>query len=442
MQPLLVIAYCLVFLYVIRKNIFFRQTPVPVLYLQLFFLLKVVAGIGLGLIYTYYYTDPFTADTFKFFRDSGVLFDSLRNHPADFFRMFTGIGSDSPELRHYYTTMDAWLNTDVLFNDNKTIIRLNTLFRFFSLGNYYVHVVFINFISFIGLYCLYRTFLSYVPGRPLLLFVLTLCVPSIVFWGSGLLKDGFLLFALGMVLYAAKRIFSRQFRLRHILFLAGGLWLLVLTKFYVLLLVLPGLLAWYHSSKRNDRRIFIRFLVYYGIYFLAGFNLYHFFPSFSLVDILYWKQQNFYVIAGIQHAKSVISIPPLEPSVWGILKNTPMAFLNTLIRPFLTDIHGNPFILMAAVENLLILCLLVLAVILSFRNRKQADPFIYFSLMFVVLMFMLIGLITPILGAMVRYKVPALPFLFFLISYLLDSPRGKLISLSALKKKTGNTIEN
>ena len=48
--------------------------------------------------------------------------------------MFTGIGGNDPELRHYYESMNAWLNKDVLFNDNKTIIRLNTFFRFSRWG--------------------------------------------------------------------------------------------------------------------------------------------------------------------------------------------------------------------------------------------------------------------------------------------------------------------
>jgi len=234
------------------------------------------------------------------------------------------------------------------------------------------------------------------------------------------------MFALGIVLYSARRIFSGEYRFRHLLLLAGGLYLLVLTKFYVILLILPGLIAWYHSRKRNDRMIVILFAVYYGIYFLVGFNLHYFFPDFNLVDILYWKQKNFYVIAGIQHAKSVISIPELQPSIWGIIRNVPHAFVNTLIRPFLNDVHGNPLILMAAVENILILALLTYALIFSYRKSGPTDPFIIFSLTFVVLMFVLIGLITPILGALVRYKVPALPFLFFLITYLLDYPLRQL----------------
>src|SRR5205085_1236733 len=114
---------------------------------SLVFVLKIIAGCSLGFIYTYYYKDRTTADTFKFFDDSKVMFDQLLEHPKDFFKMFTGIQGDSPTLVRYYNNMNAWNNKDVLFNDNKTIIRLNVIFHLFSLGHYYVHVVFINFIS-------------------------------------------------------------------------------------------------------------------------------------------------------------------------------------------------------------------------------------------------------------------------------------------------------
>src|SRR5688500_16462932 len=101
---------------------------VPGIRLQTFqaaFVIKLIAGISLGLIYTFYYTNRLTADTFKFFDDSGILFDSIYENPYDFFRMLTGINSEDPELQGYYDRMTNWYDTFSPFNDNRAMIRLN-----------------------------------------------------------------------------------------------------------------------------------------------------------------------------------------------------------------------------------------------------------------------------------------------------------------------------
>ena len=140
---------------------FFKIDGLPDYFAPALFVVKVIAGCILGWIYTYYYTDRGTSDSLKFFNDSGLLFDTLKTNFHDFIRMLTGIDGNAPELRHYYEQMETWLNRDVLFNDNKTIIRVNTIFRFFSMGYYYVHVVFINFLALTGLFALLRIFTDY-----------------------------------------------------------------------------------------------------------------------------------------------------------------------------------------------------------------------------------------------------------------------------------------
>jgi hypothetical protein len=201
MQVILVIAYALIFFYTIRKNKFFRVGSLPLWIPAAIFILKCICGILLGLLYTYYYKNHQDADSFKFFTDSKYIFDSIYSKPYDFFRMFTGIDEHAPELRAYYLKTDSWLNTNPIYNDNKTIIRLNVFFRFFSLGYYYVHVIFINFISFAGLFFFYKTFLRFARKKEKEIFLLTFLLPSVMFWGSGLLKDGLLLFSFGLFIY-------------------------------------------------------------------------------------------------------------------------------------------------------------------------------------------------------------------------------------------------
>jgi hypothetical protein len=67
------------FLFIIQKWRFFRMGNIPVRWFQIAFLLKVLSGIVLGLIYTYYYKDRSTADIWKYFDDGMVMFSALRS---------------------------------------------------------------------------------------------------------------------------------------------------------------------------------------------------------------------------------------------------------------------------------------------------------------------------------------------------------------------------
>jgi len=423
MEWILVTGYSFLFISLILSLKRFGLEGIPRSWLVSVFCLKVISGICLGLIYTYIYTDRFTADTFKFFDDSRVIFDTLSTKPFDFIRMLTGIDGNAPELRPYYVEMDAWLNTDVLFNDNKTIIRLNVLFHFFSLGKYYVHVVFINFISFIGLFYIYKTFVKYIPSASTILFFSTFLLPSVLFWGSGLLKDGLLIFALGIMLKSFDSLLSDQKTFRNTLIFILSVVLLVFTKLYILIIILPGLIAWYWARNQEGIRVLLKFSLSYLIYFIIAFNIHHIVPKYNVTDIIFWKQKNFHTLAEMTSAKSIIEIPQLEYGLISILKNSPAAFFNTLFRPLPSDVHGNKFILAASIETVFVLLIILLTILFRRKSVQPFKPIFIFSIFFVILLFVISGLITPILGALVRYKVPVLPFLMFILISIIDHER-------------------
>ena len=52
--------------------------------ISLFFILKIFAGLALWTLYTYYYPDRATADIFKYFDDSKIMYDALFEKPDDF----------------------------------------------------------------------------------------------------------------------------------------------------------------------------------------------------------------------------------------------------------------------------------------------------------------------------------------------------------------------
>ena len=420
------------FCWLIYKSPFFKADGLLKKHLIIAFTIKVIAGVFLGLLYIYYYADRSTADTLKFFDDSKLLFDLLKEHPKKFLKIFTGIGSNDSELNTVYLQMNTWMYEEFM-SSNRTMVRLDAFFRFFIPGNYYfVHVVFINFLSFSGLVYLYRIFAGLLKLNRLILYFCVFFTPSLLFWGSGLLKEGVLLFALGGFLFHfVKLLKTRSTYTNLIFFLLFGL-LLTLIKIYMLLVLLPALIG-YYLSLIYSKRIVVNYVVSTLFIFTLLFNIKSFIPRFDLSHYLYVKQRDFLDIVRTENPTSAIEIPVIEPNVWSIIANAPRGFLTTLTRPFLFE-SISPLILMASLENFFILLLLLFCIFNFKKPDKSEYNFVSFCIGMVVILFVLIGLVTPVEGAIVRYKSIALPFLF-----------AALFSLTGfdwLKKISGSTQKN
>lgn len=413
MQILLTLAYSLLFIFLIGKMNFFRIPGISVRLLQCGYLLKLSAGIAVGLIYTYYYTDRLTADTFKFFDDSSVLFNSIYSSPGDYLKMLTGIGASDPHLDHYYDTMKNWYDTFSPFNDNRTMIRLNAFIRLFSMGFYYVHVAIICFLSYAGIVAIVKVFTREYPLMTLEIFLATLLLPSVLFWGSGLLKDALVFFAFGMLLLIVDKLIykTKKNNIHYFLFLIF-FFLLMITKFQVFLISIPLLTAWIFSVKFK-KNAFVVFTCVSILFVFSIIALPLITPELDLINLLVQKQKSFLELAANAEAGSAISIPLLQPDIPSMIVNAPIGFITSLTRPFITD-TGGILNIISAVENLFILLFGIFCLVKIKTVNFKGKTLPAFCLFYTLYSFTLIGMITPVLGAIVRYKAQALPFLVIL----------------------------
>jgi hypothetical protein len=188
-------------------------------------------------------------------------------------------------------------------------------------------------------------------------------------------------------------------------------------KPYILFVFFPGIIAWV-LLKRNVQ---LRLLITTAIYLVYAAIIFFMAPQISgsrVSELLSSKQNEFYMVASRDNAGSVIKIPPLQGNNESLFGNMPQAFATTFFRPVIGE-SKNPLILIASVENLAIF-LFVIACLLSIRKdpAKKKPALFYAALFFGVAIFVLAGLVTPVMGALVRYKVPALPFLMFAAAVL------------------------
>jgi hypothetical protein len=430
LETLLTITYTVFFIFIIHKMKFFNVDGISKKMISGIFILKILSGLALWAIYTFYYTDRSTADIYKYFDDSKILFDLFKTNPIDFLKILTGIGNNTPEFHPHYAQMHYWARQidSGIYNDSHTIIRFNTLMRLFSFGYYNVHTVFICFLSLIGLTAIYKTFIPYLKDKPTELMIAVFFLPSVLFWGSGVLKEGLIFFALGLLIYH----FHKLFNIRSLLICLGTALLLALSKFYVWLSILPGLLFILWINKSKNKNVVIKFLAVILILTIAGLNIDRFTSIQNPLITLSQKQIEFNKLAygnatdaynkPIPIANSVIKIDTLEPSFSSFIKNSPKALVNTFFRPFVWELKTAMMVL-AGVENSILLVFMLLCIIFIKPLASIHWEYVLFCFSFALIQFLIIGETVPILGAITRYKVPALPFLVIAFLFLLDKEK-------------------
>ncbi|MEO9217887.1 MAG: hypothetical protein ABI315_04850 [Bacteroidia bacterium] len=455
------------------------------------FILKIAAGICVWNVYTYYYE---SGDIHLFYDDAERLYQLLIKTPKEFIKV---IFQDDPSSK-----LMGWNSSfePILYNDSRTIILMNLFFRFFSFGYVQVHTVFVNFLSLIGLMAIYKTFYPYFQNKKIELLIAIFFIPSVLFWGSAILKEGLLFFGMGILIYESNCGLRKSYSLNSIFKILFSICILLVVKFYILFALLPGLIANRWEGKIAPKSILLKYLT---VMFLCVFGLWvaaSILPQYNVLKIItdkqkksfnysqggvflsnskelirvnYYKQDNILIPLrdnlyqinpnseyeilesnnkkminktsdDILFSKTYTMVPPksiiaplnLEPTIGSFIKNVPKAITNTLTIPSIFEIDSWIKII-PAIENLLI-CIGILVLPFYFKSNAEDLPIIYFCLTFTFLVFLLAGLTTPIVGALVRYKTPALPFLMIII--FLSTDKNKLKRNRCAKKNKRGLI--
>ena len=414
MEFLLTIVYSLAVIAFIRWHRYFRIEGISRTWIVGAFALKIAAGTGLYLLYTYYYTERNTSDIYKYFDDSRILYDAFWTNPLDFFKIMFSIGNNHPYFDRYYSQMNNWygIYPTNLYGDGHMMIRFNALARFISFQYLNVHTVIMNFLSFAGLIGIFK-FLKPSVGRQKALFLLIFLMPSLLFWGSGVLKEGLILFSIGLSLFHLRKIAENRQQWWRIVLILFGLAILRYTKFYIFAFILPLMIAWLWVNFSRPGFTILKYLIILTFAIAIGSQAYRLNPHNAIPQLLSKKHNGFVALAKDNHAGSQFSHDFMEASWPSVVKTAIPGFFNSLFRPFPWD-SLNPLSLVSSIENLFILLLIGFSLI--YKQKPEDLKLFYFSLFLFLFIYTVSGQITPVSGALVRYKVVGLPFLMYLVS--------------------------
>jgi hypothetical protein len=234
------------------------------------------------------------------------------------------------------------------------------------------------------------------------------------------LKEAILLFGLGLFGWNFHKLMFDKWQWKRIPILLFLLAILLVMKLYVFVAFVPAVMAWWVSKYKN-RTILVHFsMIAVGLLF--GYLLAWVIPDLNFLKIIADKQRDFINLSKAFNVNSAIDMSYLEPNLWSFIKATPNALINTFTRPWPTEIKGILFV-PPLMENLFIIGILILSWFYGKRVGDREWKFVVCCLTFSFILFVIIGLTTPMIGAIVRYKIPAIPFLMIAALMFFDSQK-------------------
>ena len=115
----------------------------------------------------------------------------------------------------------------------------------------------------------------------------------------------------------------------------------------------------------------------------------------------------------IRPSQSTVDVPLIDDSGWRMLKNTPLILSNVFIRPLPND-PGSVLKYPLFVENLVFIAFLLLSLFNRRKLTSEEKSWVIFLLFSAILLVLIIGWTTPVLGAIARYKM--VPYLLLFIA--------------------------
>lgn len=301
-------------------------------------------------------------------------------------------------------------------------------FGLYFLGSAWAVSFFWAFASLLGKLALYRGLRShFVPVERTGLMIACLLVPSVVFWTSTFMKEAVAFVGLGLLVYSLSQAQQRRFTAALVSAVPGYLFV-SLVKPYILIALTLSAAAWIYSARAgaNVRPLRLLFAVAIAI---AGFMMLgEVFPEYGIQNIAdqtaFLQRVGAYNEGGSNYA---IAEAPAQ-SLTGQIAYAPLALLTTLFRPLLIEVR-NPMMFANACETTFVLLTSLVALRRSgpkrIVNALMTRPALAFSVVFVVVFGVAVGLTSTNLGTLSRYRVPMMPFLVIV-----------LFSFRALEPKT------
>jgi hypothetical protein len=387
---------------------------------------KFVGAIALGLVYQFYYGG---GDTMNYYNwGANIVWEAFLDSPTKAVSLILA-GRDYPNDAFDYASRI------IFFGDlpSYSIVRVAGLLAIFTLNSYYAISVCFAVVSFSGTWALFYALDKYSPSIGKWTALAVLFIPSVFFWGSGILKDTLTFASLGFFIYSLLEIVKwKRVALLNFIILLGSTYLLYHIKIYIALSLIPGavlfIYIFYFSQavKSTVMRILLTPIlivgVLYSMYF-AALKLGEDNRKYSLdsmVETARVSAEWLYYVSQVEGG-SGYSLGDDDFTPAGLLRKFVPGVWVSLFRPYLWEVR-NPVMLLTAIESLILFGFFVFAFfkvgVISFFGEIFRDPLISFFFVFTVVFCFAIGVSTFNFGSLARYRIPVMPLFAYSIFFI------------------------
>ena len=391
-------------------NIYTKKYFIPALSV------KLIGAISLGILYHTLYA----GDTNNYYYQAGIVYHAFGDSFAAGLELVTTSGDVTPAIRKY-TDQLTWFGHG---SNEYFVIRVAAVFALLSFNTYTVIAILFATITFTGMWAMYITFAKIRPQVYKELAIAVFFLPSVFFWGSGLLKDSLCLGALGWLFYAFYRgAIERRSVLRCAIMGTGAVGVIFAMKTYILLAFMPPALLWvFNESTRGIQskalRIAAKPLFLSVGLLVSGYAFVQISAADARFDIEQIGAQSKLTAEYLQGVSkkeqgSGYNIGEQDGTLGGMAKLAPQALVVALFRPFLWEAR-NPTMALSALEAtyFLVLTLRIFWRVGFFKTMAliSSTPVLTLCFVFSLVFAISVGISSGNFGTLVRYKIPLMPF--------------------------------
>ncbi len=390
-------------------------------------ILKIIGGIGFCYVYINIYKG---GDTVNYFESARAFSNLLVENSVDFTTNY--FSSSSYENYHRFSPTSGYPWAYMYF-DPKTllVIKIATPIVLISFNSFILSTLIFSILSYIGIWKAYEVFVSYYPNYSKVLFYSFIAVPSVIFWGSGILKDTITLSATCWFIHYFDNLFiKKRFEFKIIASITLSTFIIFFIKPYILISLMPGVIFWLLYGKIDKIKYVLLKLLAFPIILttsiVLGFSILSLMGDFDLKKLLEEASVKQNDLKQSYYQGSSFDIGTYEPTPSGALKVAPAALFASFYRPTFLDARNAQMIL-SALENFI---LILLTIIVLFKNKITGvfsllfqNPLLIFCFSYSLILAILIGLSTSNFGALIRFKIAFAPFLAstLVLLYILSS---------------------
>lgn len=388
-------------------------------------MLRILGSILTAFMYQFYYG---AGDPYSYWLCIKFIWSKIFSSPETYINILF-----KPFSMYSYETMEVLDELDYFsfFRDPSTniVIRFGLFFSLFTYNSFLPVSFFISIFSFLGSWRLFLVFNELYPKFQKEIALATLFIPSVFFWGTGVMKDPICIGALGFLTYAVYKIFiKRKPSIGSLFWMVLGSILLFKVKTYIIMSIAPALLIWvlsrYFSLIKSSLvkivlfPIFITLLSFGVVFILKQFSATG--QKYSLENLMTTAKstQDWLTIVSNYGDGSSYNLGTIEYTPLGLVKVFPKAVNVTLYRPYLWEAR-KPILIPAAIESTFCFFLTIFVLykvgIKKFFKTIINNSDVMFCTVFSLIFAFAVGFSTFNFGSLVRYKIPCLPFLYLIL---------------------------